>query len=117
MVHRSHTHLQRGLFHIDHIGLRGPILRAISCASGTLIDGKSVGRAECHHLHPGQSFDLIASGLPDELAIGQRLAKPRIAAFFSYSLRAIYSGAKQGQKYGQMHVQNRIRNDGHEIAF
>jgi hypothetical protein len=60
---------------------------------------------------------LVGGRLPDELAIGQRLAKPRIAAFFSYSLRAIYSGAKQGQKYGQMHVQNRIPNEGAQIAF
>ncbi len=79
--------LIHGTLQLIH-GTRGPILRAFSSASGTLIGGKSVGRAECHHLDYKQSSGLVGGRLPDELAIGKWFIVARICASWAYSLGA-----------------------------
>ena len=83
-VQRGPSPLSICLIHISS----GAILRAISLVRDTLIDGKSVGRAECHHLHPGQSFGLVESRPPDELAIGKCWANSGIEANCAHSLGA-----------------------------
>jgi hypothetical protein len=66
----------------------GAILRAISCASGTLIGGKSVGGARLHRLRHKQSSGLVGGRLPDELAAGKCWANSGIEANYAHSLGA-----------------------------
>jgi hypothetical protein len=76
-VHRSHPALSRG-----------PILRGISSARDTLIDGKSVGQASPHRLHLTECWGLVESRPPDELATEKCWANSGIEANCAHSLGA-----------------------------
>ena len=66
----------------------GAILRAISSARDTLIDGKSVGQASPHRLHLTECWGLVESRPPDELATGTCWANSGIEANYAHSLGA-----------------------------
>jgi hypothetical protein len=111
----SPSTLQRALFHIDHIGLRGPILRGISSAWDTLIGRKSVGQAEPHRLDHKQPSGLVGGRLPDELATGKCWANSGIEANYVHSLGApktCKSGTKSMCKTRLKQAKNGASNPG-----